>query len=375
MNTRKMSVLIGTLCLGAAAGIAFFSQGVQAVEIPPGDYSSDTDATPTPVTATDDQIVPVAAPGSWQKSSGTGIGAATADRKQEDTGGWTEGIIRGDVKLAVSVLDKIGSITVVVEELRGSFRTSEQKAPKRLYAQVDRGEGTPTFKVTGVPFSEYPYRVTLHASGLNGSQQTLSVTKEEPLHDIVLAITPGAPFSILLRDQDSGFHTDVDLLMRPVGLPNGRPRLTGKSDNFGSVIFDSVLAGSYELIPTLENKPFGDPQIVTVQPGAHNYGRKIRGQGHTMVIPRGVRVDVRVHDRNGYGMEGATVTAVATDRRTSNPVEGQTDSIGRLRFNNLRPGTWQFTVQYKGFQRVDQQITLRKNQEPLEKDIRIVRLR
>ncbi|MGK0299215.1 MAG: hypothetical protein ACI89X_000076, partial [Planctomycetota bacterium] len=253
--------------------------------------------------------------------------------------------------------------------------SAPRKKTGLMYAQVERGEGTPTFKVTNVPFSDYPYRVTLHAPGLNGGQRMLAVTKEHPLHDIRLAITPGAPYSILLRDQDSGFHTDIDLLMRPVGLPNGRPRLAGKSDNFGSVIFDSVLSGQYELVTTLENKPFGDPEVVTVLEGTRNYGRKIRGQGHVMVIPRGVRVDVRVHDRNGYGMEGATVTAVATDRRTAQPVEGETDPIGRLRFNNLTPGTWQFTVQFKGFQRVDQQITLRKNQEPLLKDIRIVQLR
>ena len=371
MNTRKLSILIGTLCLGAAAGITFFSQGVQAVEVPPGDYGSDINT--EPAIAGRDQLAPLPAEGELEKSSGP-ISAAESSRKRENTKDWTSGIIRGDVKLAVSVLDKLGSITVIVEEIRSS-RGGHQRPPTRMYAQVDRGEGTPTFKVTDVPFSDYPYRVTLHANGLNGSQQTLAVTKEEPLHDIVLSITPGAPFSILLRDQDSGFHTGIDLLMRPVGLPNGRLRLKGKSDNFGSVIFENVLAGNYELTPTLSNKPFGDPQTVTVLPGARNYGRKIQGQGHVMVIPRGVRVDVRIHDRNGYGMEGATVTAVATDRRTAPPVEGETDSIGRLRFDNLAPGMWQFTVKYKGYQRVDQQIKLRKNQEPLQKDIRIVRLR
>ena len=373
MNTRKLSILIGTLCLGAAAGIAFFSQGVQAVEVPPGDYPSDINA--EPAIASGNHLEPAPAEGSFQKSSGP-VGFETSGRKQENTEGWTSGIIRGDVRLAVSVLDKLGSITVIVEEVRSAFGNGgDQRPPARLYAQVNRGEGTPTFKVTDVPFSDYPYRVTLHASGLNGSQKMLAVTKDDPLHDVVLSITPGAPFSILLRDQDSGFHTDIDVLMRPVGLPNGRQRLAGKSDNFGSVIFESVLAGNYQLVSTLENKPFGEPQTVTVLPGTRNYGRKIQGQGHVMVIPRGVRVDIRVHDRNGYGIEGATVTAVATERRTAPPVEGETDGIGQLRFNNLAPGRWQFTIKYQGFQRVDQQINLRKNQKPLQKDIRIVRLR
>lgn len=373
MNTRKLSLLIATLCAAAAASITFFSQGVQAVEIPPGGYPSDIIA--EPAIAVSDQHEPEVEVADYQPSSGP-IGFTDTYRKPGNTQGWTSGIIRGDVKLAVSVLDKLGSITVIVEELRSSHgNSSDQQPPARMYAKVDRGEGTPTFKVTDVPFSDYPYRVTLHAAGLNGSQKTVSVTKEEPLHDVVLSITPGAPFSILLRDQDSGFHTDINLLMRPVGLPNGRQRLAGKSDNFGSVIFDSVLAGQYELVTTLDSKPFGDPETVTVFEGTRNYGRKIQGQGHVMVIPRGVRVDVRVHDRNGYGMESATVTAVATDRRSAPPVEGETDGLGQLRFNNLAPGTWQFTVKFKGFQRVDQQLTLRKNQEPVQKDFRIVRLR
>jgi uncharacterized GH25 family protein len=86
-------------------------------------------------------------------------------------------------------------------------------------------------------------------------------------------------------------------------------------------------------------------------------------------------VDVRVHDINGYGMADCTVTATATDRRTLTELEGKTDSIGRLRFANLQPGTWQLTVQCKDFQRVDQQLKLTANQEPLQRDIRIVRVR
>lgn len=374
MNTRNLSLLIGTLCLGAAVGIAFFSQGVQAVELPPGYEEQFVE--PEPTKSDFDRTDEVAtAEGDYRPSSGT-PGFATSYRKQENTDGWTSGIIRGDVKLAVSVLDKLSSITVIVEELRSAYgNDSNGRKPFRQYAQVDRGEGTPTFKVTDIPFSDYPYRVTLHAAGLNGSVKTVSVTKEKPLHDVMMSITPGAPYSILLRDQNSGYHTDIDLLMTPVGLPNGRPRLTGKSDNYGSVRFDSVLQGQYELVPTFEGKPFGDPELVTVFPGTRNYGSKIQGQGHTMVIPRGVRVDVRVHDRNGYGMEAAKVVAVQTDRRSAAPVEGETDGLGRLRFNNLAPGTWHFTVTYKGFQRVDQQLTLRENQEPVQKDIRIVRVR
>ena len=381
MNPRKLSILIATMCLGAAVGTAFCSQSAEATALPRTDHLPDT--TPEPAVASGDHASPAGAEGSFQKSEHGPVALATTARQLENTDGWTCGVIRGDVQLAVSVLDKLGAITVIVEEMRNPFeraagperdhQPTAYKAPTRLYAKVQRGEGTPTFQVNNVPFSNYPYRVMLHAANLNGSQRTLSVTKEEPLHDIVLAITPGVPFSILLRDQDAGSYPDIDVLLRPIGLPNGRPRLSDTTDNFGSVVFDHVLAGEYELVTTLQSRPFGEIERVTVQPGTRNFGRKIQGQGHVVTIERGVQVDVRVSDRFGYSIEGATITATATDRRKLLELEGTTDTAGRLRFYRLLPGTWQLTVQKSGWQRIDQQLTLRAHQQPVLREIKLTR--
>ncbi len=374
MNSRNLSLLTAILCLGAAVGIWLFGQGTQAVQLPPSENPHNSEIAQT--ATSDQQVAPTIAKGDFQQSGQGTAKAVQADRQKEDTSDWTSGTIRGDVKLAVSVLDKLGSITVIVEEVRNSFENGgKYKPPVRIYAQVDREKGTPTFIIRDVPFSDFPYRVSLHAAGLNGSQKTLSVNKEQPLHDIVLSITPGAPFSILLRDQDFGAHQGVDLLLRPVGLPNGRVRLTGTTDNFGSVVFESVLAGSYELVPTVDNKPFGEVATVTVLPGNRNYNRKIQGQGHVMTIARGVDVTLRVHDINGYSMPDCSVTAVKTDQRKLIEPGGETDLRGELLFKNLKPGTWMFTVQLRGFKRVDLQMTLQKDQEPLRKEVRLVRNR
>lgn len=390
MNSRNLSILIGTFCVGAAIGIAFFSQGAQAVALPPGgdDYATTTEI--DQAVAKGEHILPTPAEGTYHQSNHGPISVATSDRKLESTEGWTSGVIRGDVQLAVSILDKLGSITVIVEEMRNPFakkpkrtRDPEAKegepqkaastAPHRLYATVNRGEGTPTFEVRDVPFSDYPYRVTLHAAGLNGSQRVLAVNEDQPLHDIRLRITPGVPFSVLLRDQDSGSYPDIDVLLRPTGLPHGRARLAGKTDNFGSVVFADVLAGQYELVTTLNGQPFGDPEIVTVLPGTRNFGRKIQGQGHVVTIERGVQVDVRISDRMGYAIKDCTVTATATDRRKLLELEGKTDGQGVLRFSRLLPGTWHLVVQKPGWQRIDQQLTIRQDQQPILRDIKLVR--
>jgi len=390
MNTRTLSILIVTFCVTAALAIGLFSRGAQAVELPPGDYMSDTEV--EPAVASGDQTQPIAAEGTYRKSEHGPVGAATSQGQSENTAGWTSGVIRGDVQLAVSVLDRLGSITVVVEEMRNPFAKKPQKTghsktggnkddenkpatatPHRLYAKVQRGEGTPTFEVRDVPFSDYPYRVTLHAAKLNGSQAIVAVNAEDPLHDIRLAITPGVPFSVLLRDQDAGSYPDIDVLLRPTGLPHGRQRLAGKTDNFGSVVFDDVLAGQYELISTLDGKPFGDPEVVTVPAIARTFGRKIQGQGHVVTIERGVQVDVRVSDRMGYAIKDCTVTATATDRRKLIELEGKTDGQGTLRFSRLLPGTWHLVVQKQGWQRVDQQLRLRQDQQPMLREIKLTR--
>ena len=42
MNAPKLPILILTMCLGAAIGIAFFTQGVAATELPRDNHLPDT---------------------------------------------------------------------------------------------------------------------------------------------------------------------------------------------------------------------------------------------------------------------------------------------------------------------------------------------
>ena len=115
------------------------------------------------------------------------------------------------------------------------------------------------------------------------------------------------------------------------------------------------------------------PSSGCVLPGTRSFGRKIQGQGHVLTIERGVQVDVRITDTIGYGIEGATVTATATDRRKLLELEGVTDNGGNLRFSRLLPGNWQLTVQKKGWQRIDQQLKVKPDQPPMLRDIKLQR--
>ncbi len=285
-------------------------------------------------------------------------------------GGWTSGVVRGDIQLAVSVLDRIQSITVEVVEARQAYdRDGSVRLPNRRIVTVERGRGTPTFEVRDIPFSEHPYFVIVRSPGLNGSRAVVPIDAAHPLHeDLVLAITPGAVLSLLARDQDATPYVDLDVTLSPVGDPAGRPPYGGKTDNFGSLVLTNVLAGEYELRAMLGGLLAGEPERLTVQPGG---AASPRGQGHKLLIERGVAVSVTVADRNGFPLPETAVTATATDRVKLTVREAQTDAIGVARLPLLPAGTWHLTVARNGFHLWDRHVTLQAFQQPLSLEARL----
>ena len=375
MSSRVLSILFGALGLGAVAGIAFFGQDTFAETLPPAPLDGEkANALPTG----DSDNVDLSPADSGHVDSGPAaanvavpaVVSATDEPTRESTVGWTKGIVRGDIQLAVSVLDRLETIHVFLEEARNEFQDGKFHRRQRLVATVTRGRGTPTFEVTDVPFSEYPYVVSVSAKGLNGSGRTLTIDAKTPLvDDVVLRITPGAPLSLLVRDQDATPFQGLDISVLPVGEPAGRDGMQGTTDNFGSLVFDSVLAGDYQVIASLNGQPLIDPQTISVQPGMKMFSSKVQGQNHTMTIERGVPVQVSVHDRAGYPIVDAKVTATATDRIKLTTRELPTNDQGRVEFTHLAPGTWQISVVKDKFYLWDCQRTLRLGQDPVVLDV------
>jgi len=277
----------------------------------------------------------------------------------------------------VSVLDRLRTISVEVKEARnaigpgGSFRH-----PYRVVVPAKMGRGTPTFEVRDIPFSDYPYVVSVYAAGLNGGSRTVTIDQNTPLvDDIVLAITPGAPFSILVRDQDAVPYMGLDVRMQPVGDPTGRPRALGTTDNFGSVVFEDVLAGDYQIIVTQDGQPLGAVQTITVQPGNRIASMKIQGQGHAMTIPRGVPLQVQVSDPRGYGIANVVVTATAADKVKLTEIPATTDFSGKATFPHLTPGVWHLTATLEKYERGFKQVTIKPALLPEVCEMRLVQLR
>ncbi|MBL8737248.1 MAG: carboxypeptidase regulatory-like domain-containing protein [Planctomycetes bacterium] len=379
MRPRDLILLCSTLALGALAGLAFLSQETLATVRPPnatgpGSLEHAAEAVSQP------QQASVAEGSAVRDGSSPALAVeATVGRgdKRTDTATWTKGVIRGDIQVAVSALEHLKTLTILVEEQRSAIGPNgEVQRPVRIMVPAKQGLGTPTFEVTDIPFSEHPYVVSVYAEGLNGGRRTVTIDEDQKLvDDVVLTVSPGSPHTVFVRDQDGKPYLDVDVRLQPVGEPLGRPRQAGKTDGYGAAVFGNVLAGEYQLFISHSGQLLCEVQAIRVLDLIYPQPSTPKAQSTSVVVPRGVQVELSVHDAAGYGVAEASVKAVATDRVRHTEIPAATDPQGRLVFPHLQPGTWHVQVEKEGFQRADLQLNLSEGQEPQYRTVRLVRLR
>jgi hypothetical protein len=372
MRSRELLVLISALALFAGIGYVALAPESEASELPPEVFAPPAETTPV-----QEPMAPLVAQGG---PIGRHDGHPTDGdfHPSTDDGKPDEGVILGDIALVASVVNQIQSIQIHVEELRPERDVSgnlNQRFTKVV--PVARGIGTPTFRVDWIPLSPYGYTVTVHSPGLNGSQQTVALTEDKRIvDDVQLTISPGVPFSVLLRDQDNVAHAMVPVRLQPTGEPLGRPVRIGSADNYGSAIFENVLRGDYLVHIGDMAAPLAEPVQVTVQPTARVYGGDtVQAQGQTIIIPRGVPMPITVTDVAGYGIQDATVQLLATDRRELKMQSLPTDGLGRVTFPNVPPGLWEVTVLKDNFQRTFRQVTVKQGATLENVQFKLVRLR
>jgi hypothetical protein len=365
----------GALVLLAAAAVVLFGNASAAGELPPPPADVPLASEPGPPGHGDEPGGAVAVDGGPATQVAVAEPGVFHPSQGRNTTGWTSGIIAGDIPLTASVMHQIQSISVVVDELR-NVRAGD-KAPFRKVVPVRLGIGTPTFEVTDVPFSDYGYVVRVHSPGLNGGQATVNITRDKPyVDDVKLPITPGSPYSVLLRDQDRAPVAFTDVCLVPYQEPLGRPTFRGTTDNYGSVVFENVLAGDYQVYVGPAGQPLMPATLVNVQPGAYlRTGSVIQPQGSTIVVPRGMPLTTKVTNRGGYPIQGARVQVRATDRGRLLELEGLTDVRGMVVFANVLPGQWEIDVSLQDYERRLQVLTITEGQAPPEQNFELIRLR
>lgn len=237
--------------------------------------------------------------------------------------------------------------------------------------------GTPRFEFTGIPFSPHAYSVRVFSPGLNGSEQIVAVTEQDPIADAVVGISPPVTFSIVLRDQFEGPVSEMRLSMLPVDGPPGRGPLNGTTDNFGSLLFEEVLAGDYLIYVDNPTNPLVKPVRVTVQPPGvtiqpepvYLKGKQLRNQFAKIVVPSGRALLVSVTGAAGRGLKDAKLTLLATTSTRYQPYEGVTDYSGRFVFPHLPAGEYELDVELADHQRWTRTVRWQDGEDPPQQDV------
>ena len=263
------------------------------------------------------------------------------------------GIIRGDLSLSTAVIEKLDAVTItIVEAINIVSGQPGKRAPftASKLVTIDRHGRTPTFAIDGVPFSAYGYSVHAIAPGFNGTELHAVITKEHPIADVLLGVTGGTPFSVLVRDQEQSPLTNVLVTMMPVGPPLGRPMVQKPTDNYGSVLFESVLRGNYKIHAGPLYALLCDPKEAEVLADSGN-----KPQSLTLLVARGNDLPVQVFGPSGIGLADIAIEVYATDTQQFRKYEAKTDFSGQHTFKHLQPGRYQVTVTALAYGRFDRQ--------------------
>ena len=360
-RVKPRDLLLSALGVVALAATAWFALSTAPAEAAEHALEPETGTSPAPI-----RPEPVVADGVFQKSSAnsdtsvsdTSVLAVEAPaRKNAEALALEAGIIRGHVSLSTSVLDRLDAVTITIVEainlLPASGNASgsnvapvQKRAPfttSRMLA-VAKHKGTPTFTIEGVPFSPYGYTVYAIAPGLNGTELHAVVTKDHPIADVVLGITGGTPFSVLVRDQQQIPLPNVLVTLMPSGTPLGRPMLQKPTDTFGSVLFESVLRGPYKVHAGPLYAQLCDPKDQDVLAESGHVAQSL-----VMVVPRGNDLPVQVFGPSGAGLADVAIEAYATDTQQFRKYEGKTDYSGQFTFKHLPAGNYQVTIKAEAY--------------------------
>jgi hypothetical protein len=359
VKQREILILSSTLVLLTAVGASVFVLDADPVR------GAALEGVPhTPPAA---EPAPPPAESALVADAGAERSPAASDPVQATAAAPSSGVIRGHVTLSASVLDRLETITVrVIEAVNDASGTRPFTHLQAV--RYEPGDATPTFTIHGVPFSRYGYVVQAYVPDLNGSEQVVTLDADHPTADVVLGIQPGVPFTVLLRDQMHNPLEGLEVTMTPIGSPMGRHNLRKVTDNFGAAVLESVLRGAYRVAVGPPGAPLIPPVDVEVQPP----GAGLSAQSHTIVVPRGHKLAVRVVGPAGYGMKEAEVHVVASSDIQFREYKQTTDLAGLAEFPHLVAGSYWVNVTAPEYSRRTLPVKVPTDSPPPELLVRLV---
>jgi len=337
--SRKIPLLIGCLLLLALCGIVILDDGAAAAELDPLGVS-DTITTPNRPEKPD--VDPLVVEGQGEPDPPDRI-------KPVPVPGSDMGLISGRIAVSTRVVDRLSGYQIIVQEDINPNALEEGAViftrKKGFNANLSRG--TPFFDIDKIPFSSHPYLVTVVAPGMNGSSDRVYVTAKKPhgSKEVQLALTPGAIYSVMLRDQRRVPRRDLNVRLVPVGASLVRRDIRfGTTNEHGNVIFENVLRGDYDIVVGPINAPMAPPERKTVYAATAIFAPKPQPQGTTVIVPDGHDVTVEVASRWGSYVAKAELKAWQLDVKRYFEFKGTTDDAGRVVFRNMPYGRYQISA-------------------------------
>ncbi|MFY9344257.1 MAG: hypothetical protein WAT39_17330 [Planctomycetota bacterium] len=183
-----------------------------------------------------------------------------------DTSQSMAGTVRGEVKIAAMV-GRISTMLIVLEAMCGTRGPEGRlRNATRKIVPVVIGAGTHTFEISGIPFSDHPYSVSLYVPGFQSDRRTVLIDSGTPSHDVVLHVVAGSTLAVLLTDQHANPCPGMGVRLVPVEGSRVPTMDAGISDNLGVVEFHDVLSGDYQIVAEQSGTPLAHSKTITVQP-------------------------------------------------------------------------------------------------------------
>lgn len=284
----------------------------------------------------------------------------------------TAGVLDVRITATTNALARFGKGLLEVQELveGGGDDLGRKPYARVLDVKADPHESPLFVVVDGVPYSPYGYRVTVFFTGLNGSSQVVRVAEDAWNPQVDLTVTAPAAFTLRVVDQEFQPYVDEEVTLIAIGEPRGRPLLQARTDSFGTALFESVLAGEYDVKVGLDVRD----KITIERPGFVHDDLDVGVQSKQLKIPRGPSLTIEVFDIIQYALGGVRVRAIALDTTRNRRYEAQTDVNGVVKFDHVVPGRYQIDVQATGYQQTSRTLVVEAGQEVPPIQFRLPRL-
>lgn len=352
-------LLCGLACLTGIGIVAFgFSTDTAAAESRRGQPGETPSGTAIEAPAAPGEMAPTEVP--FHKSERATVVEARSRPVRK------AGLIRGDVTLAASAVDKIDAITIRIVEAMADDVSGHKPFTCQFTLPFQPRDGTPKFAFDDIPFSDFGYVVQAFAAGLNGTEQTVVVNADHPIADVLLGVHPGTPFSVLLRDQDLAPLANVEVTLTPEQHPPGRPAYRKVTDSFGAAVFEDVLRGPYLAHIGPMAQPIHPPEKIEVLASSG-----LQAQSKTIVVPKGESLTVNVYNAVGHGVSDVEVKLSSGSDVRYREMKQPTDWSGRVVFEHLVPGSYWVNVTDPRYQPRTVPAVVRANEKPKDIEVRL----